>query len=384
MNIKSTTMEVIEKVREALRAAKLDAPTDSARASVSAAEATLAKIEEQVSAVSDATSKTAADKANKIFELLEAAAMPLVTSNYSSGEVTKALGSALAEATAWVSVKPSRWVRDAKENEVKGVGDISKTITKKSRVFAAQNSISDALELIQGKMQSGQSQNAKVDEIKEKRKAERAKKQELEDQKEQVIADYKAGVLDSVEAKEKILEIQKYIIKAEERIDACTAKIEQYGGVADANMEKLEELYNIIDNANFYADNPDVKVAIADAIDFRAINAFISGVAADVVIDRIVKIDTVSNIIAKQMKISAEEAKSKLSQARGLTMGATKVKSGEEAIKEKILESQKQKQDADDFMQSIISGDSGKSKPKVDIPSGGNGEIKITAGLDDI
>ena len=166
MNIKSTTMEVIEKVREALRAAKLDAPTDSARASVSAAEATLDKIEEQVSAVSDATSKAAADKANKIFELLEAAAMPLVTSNYSSGEVTKALGSALAEATAWVSVKPSRWVRDAKENEVKGVGDISKTITKKSRVFAAQNSISDALELIQGKMQSGKTQNAKVDEIK--------------------------------------------------------------------------------------------------------------------------------------------------------------------------------------------------------------------------
>ena len=381
MDIKSSTLEVIEKVREAFRAAKLEAPSDGAIASINGAEATLAKIEEQIGAVVDASSKTAADKANKIFALLEAAAMPIVTGNYSSGEVTKALGSALAEATGWVSVKPSKWVRDAKESEVKTSADLSKTVTKKSRVFGAKNSITDALSLIEGKMKSGKNQNAKVDEIKEKRKAERAKKQSLEDQKEEVIADYKAGVLDSVEAKEKILEIQKDIIKAEERIEACTAKIEQYGGVADANMEKLEELYNIIDNANFFADNPDVIVAIADAIDFRAINAFISGVSADVVIDRIVKMDTVANVIAKQMKISAEEAKNKLSQARGFVSYKSK---NEVSLEEKVKQSQKQKQDADSFMADLIAGGSGKPKPKVEIPTGGNGEIKISAGIEDL
>jgi len=382
MDIKSSTLEVIEKVREAFRAAKLEAPTDGAIASINGAEATLSKIEEQIGAVVDASSKTAADKANKIFALLEAAAMPIVTGNYSSGEVTKALGSALAEATGWVSIKPSKWVRDAKESEVKTSADLSKTVTKKSRVFGAKNSITDALSLIESKMQSGKGQNAKIDELKEKRKAERARKQELEDQKDEVIADYQAGMLDDVEAQEKILEIQDGVNRIEERIETINARIAQYGGVAAANADKLEELYNIIDNANFYADNPEVTVAIADAIDFSALTAFITGVSADVVIERIVKIDTVSNIIAKQMKISAEEAKRKLSQQRVMVGGGNKNKTAE--LEESIKKQQERKQNAKAFMQDLIAGGSGKPKPKVEIPTGGNGEIKISAGIEDL
>ena len=381
MNIKLTTLEVMERMKEALRAAKLEASTDTARANISEAEASIGKIAEQIGAVTDASSKTAADKANKIIGDLEVAVSDYISGNHSSPEARKKLNEALTEATGWITVKPTKWAREAKESDVKTVDTMSKTILSKSKVFAAQSSIADALELINGKLASSKGQTDKVDGIRAQRKAEREKMQGLEDDKQQVIADYQAGVLDSVEAKERILEIQKQISRCEERIEGYTIKIDQLGDVAEANREKLEELQTIIDNANFFADNSSVIVEIAKAIDFRAINAFISGVSTDVVISSIVNMDTVANIIAKQMKISAEEAKAKLKQGRSFSTHKSK---NEVSLEEQVLQSNKRKQDADNFMQDLIAGSAGKPKPKVEIPTGGSGTIKISAGEEDI
>ena len=375
VNFKAEVIGAIAAVNEALEAQKEFAPTDAARVRLEEAQRSLAKIEQSLGGVLDVATAKAASNAKAILDKIGAAASDFVNHNYNSENAAKALTEAVSLAEGWCGAKLATFGGEAKAELVDTGAATPGKVKTMVRYRGAKANVYDAGELLKSKMSSSEkNQSGKIKEQKAKRDAEREKIRTLEDEKEAVIADYKAGVLDSTEAKEKILDIQKDIVKSEERVENYTRIIDQYSSVADANEGKLEELYNIIDNISFFADNPEVIVSIADVIDFEAISAFINGSSNDIVIDRVVKIDTVANIISNTIRESAEEIKEKLSKARSFTKHTSK---NEVSLEEKVKQSEKQKQDADSFMEDLIAGSSGNKK-KVEIPTGGGNKVDDT------
>ena len=377
-DIRRTVGEAVETVKIAIATTKSKATSENAIANLSAAEQKIAGIEAKLAEVVDAASRNAAAKAGDIIDCLNAAASDLVTGNHSSDAAKSKLDEAMKLASEWGTVKLGGFGREAKETEIKTASALSSEIVVKAKIGGARNKIRDAFELVDTKLANTSVQDTKLDDIKAKRKAERVKIEQLEDDKQQIIADYQAGVLDSEEAKEKILDIQKQVSRCEERIEGFNFNLERLGGAAEAYRDKLEELRNILENIDFYADDDTITVELSKSINFRALNAFISGVSTDVVIDEIVNMDTVAAIVGKQMQTSAETVKEKLKQGRVLTTHKSK---NEVSLEDQVKRSQQNKQDADDFMQSIINGAAGGTgagkgdKTKIEIPTGGAGEV---------
>lgn len=380
MNVKSTTLEVIAKCNEALEAYL---PSTAAKDVITRAQAMLKEIAEQVQAAVDATSKNAADKANQIFDKLQSAVNSYVTGNTSTKTAVTALEEAKEIAVSWTNLKISRFAKEARESDVKGASKLNETILNKAEESEAINKVSDVSSAIDSKLDVVKIQEEQIEEMMKTRQKLSAERDGYLEKIELVKADWMAKTISSVDAQQLILGHQQNQANIEDEIDMYNARISQLQEAVLAQKGKLNELKIIIGNAKFFAVNSaDIIVPIAENIDFDAIHAYLNGSSNDIVIDKICRIDAVANIIAKKMKMSADEAKNKLREVRGFVSMGQKTTV---TLEEKMKKSQQQQVDADDFMNSLMNG--GKST-KVENPqtpiSNGTSTIKISAGEEDI
>ena len=381
MNIKATTLEVIKRCNEALEAYLT---STSAKDVITRAQGMLREIAQQVEAAVDASSKTAAEKANKIFDNIQSAVNSYVTGNTSTKTAVLALEEAKEIAASWANVKLSRFAREARESDVKTVANINETILNKAEESEAINKVSDVSNAIDAKLDVVKAQEDQIEEMRKTRQQLSMERDSYIEKIELVKADWMAKVISSVDAQQLILGHQQNQANVEDQIDMYNARITQLTEAVLAQKGKLNELKIIIGNARFFAVNSaDIIVPIAQNIEFDAIHAYLNGSSNDIVIDKICRIDAVANIIAKKMKMSADEAKNKLRQTRGFVSMDQKTTV---SLEEKMKKSQQQQLDADDFMNSLMNG--GSKGPKVDATpvtnSNAQTPIKISAGEEDI
>lgn len=316
INTKNSMLKTIRTIEAALEFVKSKELDSEDLEILGKVDKLIAGIKDQLTAVVDVSSKASVEKSNEIFNALNAAKY-YVLGNYSNRIAYEEMESALALTKEWSDMPvPKFTLFGPKESDLLAADKLDQNIVAYAEAFPAKSKIVDALKKIRGKIKEKEKSTGKIKEYEAKIAELKSEREALEEKHAEVMAQYDAQLIDDLTADRELSSIERKLDSIDAKIDTYSANIAGNELTVDNSLRILMEIELMVDNVNFYADTPGIVVEIAKYIDFEALDVVMNGFANEEAKNRVINIQKVAEIVARNINKSTEDVLAGLTKTR--------------------------------------------------------------------